>query len=205
VRRQERPLLSRSTYPVPIQTSFSLPDPGIELGVGPVKKTSKRTALSVLMALALLLGASQLMTTRATTAAFTETELKNELNAGRVRSVNFIRGAGEVTGELNTEIANGKFRGAKKFTAKYDEASEEALVNIAEAKNVIVEASAKKDPIWVSILFNVLPIIVLGLFLGLIIALVTLFVRSIVWWIGKIRRPLQVVDDGADNHVVNPE
>jgi cell division protease FtsH len=133
-----------------------------------VKKMSRSAGFYVVLALVLLLGASQLMSGREARASFTQTEFKKELDAGRIKSAKFIRDTGEVTGELNAAITTGKFKGAKKFTAKYVEASEEALVNKAEAKNVKVEAGTQKDSIWLSLLFNFLPIIVLfGLFLWL--------------------------------------
>jgi hypothetical protein len=93
-------------------------------------KLSKRMVFALLGLLVLLLGASQLLSGRSNGALFTESELQTELDAGRIKSVNFERDARKVTGELKTPIATGKFRGKKTFTATYRTESEEALVDL---------------------------------------------------------------------------
>ena len=133
-----------------------------------MKKLSRSAGFYVVLALVALLGASQLMSGREAKASYTQTEFKSQLDAGQIKSAKFIRNTGEVTGELAKPIPSGKFKGAKKYTAKYVEASEESLVNKAEAKGVKVEASSPKESIWLGLLFNFLPILVLfGLFLWL--------------------------------------
>jgi cell division protease FtsH len=135
---------------------------------GTVKKMSRSAGFYVVLALVLLLGASQLMSGRETRASFTQTEFKKELDAGRIKTIKFLRDRGEATGELKTAITSGKYKGAKKFTTKYVEASEESLVDKAEANGVEVDSGTKSESIWLSLLFNFLPIIVLfGLFLWL--------------------------------------
>jgi cell division protease FtsH len=133
-----------------------------------VKKMSRSAGFYVVLALVLLLGASQLMTDRETRASFTQTEFKKSLDDGKIKSIKFLRDRGEATGELKEAMASGKYKGAKKYVTKYVEASEKSIVEKAEANGVGVDSGTKTESIWLSLLFNFLPIIVLfGLFLWL--------------------------------------
>jgi ATP-dependent Zn protease len=145
-------------------------------------KLSKRSLIALLGLLVLLLGASQLLSGRSNGASFTETEFRTELDAGQIKSVNFDYDARKATGELKAPIATGKFRGEKTFTATYRTESEEALVNLADAKNVTVSASAKKDPEWISF-------IPMAFFLVSAI-IVVLVARLLTWLFRKFRRSL---------------
>ena len=136
-----------------------------------MKKLHRSAGFYVILALVLLIGASQLLNNKGSRAVFTQSELKAEVSAGHVKSVVFERGTGGtgvVRGDLTKPIEKGKYRGATKFSAKYVEASEGELVAAADAKNVKVEAGSRHDSLWLSLLFNFLPILLLlGLFLWL--------------------------------------
>ena len=133
-----------------------------------MKKLHRSAGFYVVLALVALIGASQLMTGKEERASYTQSEFKSALDAGQVKTAEFISDNGVVSGDLAEPVKSGKYKGAKKYSAKYVKASEEALVNKAEAKGVKIEADRQKSNIWLEMLFTFLPILLLfGLFLWL--------------------------------------
>jgi cell division protease FtsH len=136
---------------------------------GIVKKIHRSAFFYVVLGMIALVTASQLLSSKTPRATLTQSEFQSALDKREIRTAKFVSEEQTVKGDLAKAMPKGsKYAGAKKYSAKYVKALEESLATKAEAAGVKVEGGTPSSSVWLSLLFNFLPIVLLfGLFLWL--------------------------------------
>ncbi len=129
-----------------------------------MKKFARSPGFFVLAALGLLLIASQMMNRSPAREKVKPSDLKNEIEAGNVLSAKLFTRSNSITGELRTE--DGK---TVRYRSSYAPETEDELVTLLDQKKVSYDTDPERESIWLSLLFNFLPfLLMIGLFLWLI-------------------------------------
>ncbi len=134
-----------------------------------MKKIHRSAFFYVVLGMIALVTASQLLSSKTPRATLTQSEFQSALDKREIKTAKFVSEEQTVKGDLTRAMPKGsKYAGAKKYSAKYVKALEESLATKAEAAGVKVEGGTPSSSVWLSLLFNFLPIVLLfGLFLWL--------------------------------------
>ncbi len=129
------------------------------------KKIPRSAGFYILIALIALLTASQLLNKGTPTAKLPFSQLMSQIDKGQVKEAKINVRSNSITGELVKPVTSG---GPTKFSLSYPNQYEDELTTALLDKGVKVDTNAERENIWLSILFQFLPIIVLfGLFMWL--------------------------------------
>jgi cell division protease FtsH len=129
-----------------------------------MKKFARSPGFFVLIALAALLVASQVMGRSPERTKIKPSDLRKEIQAGRVDSAKLFTRSNTITGELTNK--EGK---VVKYRSTYAPETEDEFVALLDEKDVTYDTDSEEDSIWLSLLFNFLPfLLMIGLFLWLI-------------------------------------
>jgi cell division protease FtsH len=129
-----------------------------------MKKFARSPGFFVLAALALLLIASQMLNRSPAREKVKPSDLKKAIEAGRVVNAKLFTRSNSITGELRT--ADGR---TVRYRSSYAPETEDELVALLDTRNVSYDTDPERESIWLSLLFNFLPfLLMIGLFLWLI-------------------------------------
>jgi cell division protease FtsH len=129
-----------------------------------MKKFARSPGFFVLLALGALLIASQMMNRSPAREKVKPSDLKKSIEAGQVVSAKLFTRSNSITGELRTESGE-----TVRYRSSYAPETEDELVQLLDEKNVSYDTDPERESIWLSLLFNFLPfLLMIGLFLWLI-------------------------------------
>ncbi|MEY2477340.1 MAG: cell division protease FtsH, partial [Actinomycetota bacterium] len=122
-----------------------------------MKRFSRNTAFYVILALVLLILALTFLTGGPKREQLTLSEFEGKVSSEQVKTAEIIDGDNKVRGDLT----NGK-----KYEAKYPAEYVDELTASLKSNGVAYDTKPKKDNLWLSLLFNFLPFLLLiGVFL----------------------------------------
>ena len=129
-----------------------------------MKKIHRSAGFYVVIALLLLLMASQVLKGDGNRTTLKLSEFETKVDEGQIKTAKISSSTSTVTGEFQKPDAKGNL----KYTVEYPVGYEETLTKEIKAKNVDYDAKRARDNVWLSLAFQFLPIILLfGAFLWL--------------------------------------
>jgi cell division protease FtsH len=130
-----------------------------------MKKFARSPGFFVLVALALLLVASQMMNRSPSRMKVKPSEFRVAVMEGRVNDAKLFTRSHTITGELREKDQ----KELKAYRTSYAPESEDEIVQLLDEKSVSYDTDPERESIWLSLLFNFLPfLLMIGLFLWLI-------------------------------------